>query len=76
MPASAFALVSVPASILTVRILLAHGPSAVLTLVAGIVAVLAPGERGRRAFAVLRLLRAAPKVSRERRGPTYPDGRA
>jgi len=57
MPASALALVSVPASLAVAALLLRHGPSAVLTLVAGVVAVLVPGKCGDRALAVLRLLR-------------------
>src|SRR5437899_2321526 len=77
MSASALALFSAPASLAVAALVLRHGPSAVVTLVAGVVAVLAPGKRGDRALAVLRLLRAAPKATRCReRGepPGHPGG--
>ncbi|AHI02016.1 hypothetical protein KALB_8659 [Kutzneria albida DSM 43870] len=53
-------LVSVPASIAMITLLLRFGPPALLTLVAGMIAVLASGERGKRALVVLQLLRRSP----------------
>ncbi|MEU5850402.1 hypothetical protein [Saccharopolyspora shandongensis] len=53
------ALLSAPIPIATMALLLRYGPSALVFLLAGVVAVLMPGRRGERALAVLRLLRAA-----------------
>ncbi|QIZ35032.1 hypothetical protein [Saccharopolyspora sp. ASAGF58] len=50
------ALLSAPLPIATVALLLRYGPSALVFLLAGVVAVLIPGKRGERALAVLRLL--------------------
>lgn len=67
MSASTYALVSVPASIAVLTLLLRHGPSALLTIVAGVVAVLVPGKRSDRALAVLRLLQVNSSDTQERR---------
>ncbi|MCP3799126.1 hypothetical protein NLX83_07650 [Allokutzneria sp. A3M-2-11 16] len=53
-------LLSAPVPIVTVALVLRYGPSALVFLMAGLVAVLAPGKRGDRALAVLRLVRSAP----------------
>lgn len=65
MPASALTLASLPASITVITLALRYGPSAVLTLIAGVVAVLVPGRRGDRALAVLRLVRATSNSTRK-----------
>lgn len=57
MPGFAQVLLDAPIPIATVALLLRFGPSAILLVIAGAVAVLVPGERGERALAVLRLVR-------------------
>ncbi|MFB9905087.1 hypothetical protein [Allokutzneria oryzae] len=52
-------LLSAPVPIAAVALSLRYGPSALVFLIAGIVAVLAPGKRGDRALAVLRLVRSS-----------------
>jgi hypothetical protein len=64
MPISVYTLVSIPASIGTIVLLLRHGAPALVILIAGVVAVLAPGRRGERALTVLRLLRAPSPTDR------------
>lgn len=66
MPASALTLASLPVSITVITLMLRYGPSAVLTLIAGVVAVFVPGKPGDRAFAVLRLLRTSSNSTRKR----------
>ncbi|SDN18580.1 hypothetical protein [Allokutzneria albata] len=56
MSTSVHVLLSAPVSIALMALSLRYGPSALVFLIAGIVAVLAPGKRGERALAVLRLL--------------------
>ncbi|CAM06245.1 hypothetical protein A8924_0068 [Saccharopolyspora erythraea NRRL 2338] len=58
MPVLVDVLVHAPLPIAAVVLLLRYGPSALLVTIAGVVAVLAVGERGDRALTVLRLLRA------------------
>lgn len=53
-------LLNAPIPIATVALLLRYGPSALLAVIAGVVAVLATDERGERALAVLRLVRDSP----------------
>ncbi|ALG14150.1 hypothetical protein H4W33_005875 [Kibdelosporangium phytohabitans] len=62
-------LLSAPLPLATVALLLRYGPSALVFLVAGVMAVIAPGPQGDRALAVLRLLRtsAPPRALRGRR---------
>lgn len=61
---SAYAAIGVPASIGTAVLLLRNGTPALLTLIAGLVAVLAPGKRGDRALAVLRLMRTPTAIGK------------
>lgn len=49
-------LLSAPLPLATVALLLRYGPSALVFLVAGVMAVIAPGRQGERALVVFRLL--------------------
>ncbi|ONI73044.1 hypothetical protein ALI144C_44640 [Actinosynnema sp. ALI-1.44] len=62
-------LLSAPLPLATIALLLRYGPSALVFLVAGVMAVIARGPQGERALAVLRLLRTSTpqRASRTRR---------
>jgi hypothetical protein len=63
MPTFLHVLLDAPVPIAVTALLLRNGPSAVLVLVAGVVAAVVPGKRGARALAVLRVVvsRRAPR---------------
>lgn len=62
MPTLVQVLTHLPVPLVAIVVLLRCAPSALLVLVAGVIAVAVPGERGERALTVLRLLlrRASP----------------
>jgi hypothetical protein len=56
------ALTAVPVSVVALFVLVRYAPAALLTLLAGVVAVFSGDrERGRRAVTVLRILRTRPR---------------
>ncbi|GAB3479895.1 hypothetical protein [Amycolatopsis cihanbeyliensis] len=59
-------LLDAPVPIVTTALALRYGPSALLVLLAGGVAVLVPGQRGERALVVLRLCRRSAPARRKR----------